>query len=64
VVWQMLLRTWSARSVDQSVRYLWLAWLAGGVVSAIALASIVKTETGWGWTWRGRSLAMPVKPNA
>lgn len=61
VMWQMLLRTWSARSVDQSVRYLWLAWLAGGIVSAIALTSIVKTETGWGWTWRGRSLATPVK---
>lgn len=61
VVWQMLLRTWSVRLVDQSARYLWLAWLAGGVVSAIALVSIVKTETGWGWTWRGRSLATPFK---
>lgn len=30
----------------------------GGIlVAAIAIASIIKTETGWGWTWRGRSLA-------
>ncbi len=38
-------------------RYWWTMGIGGLLVSAIVLASIVKTETGWGWTWRGRSLA-------
>jgi cellulose synthase/poly-beta-1,6-N-acetylglucosamine synthase-like glycosyltransferase len=37
-------------------RYWWLTGLGGLLVGAIALGSIIKTETGWGWTWRGRSL--------
>jgi glycosyltransferase involved in cell wall biosynthesis len=40
-------------------RYWWLTGLGGLLASAIALASIIKTETGWGWTWRGRSLKLP-----
>jgi glycosyltransferase involved in cell wall biosynthesis len=40
-----------------SPRNWWLAGIGGLFVSAIAIASIIKTETGWGWTWRGRSLA-------
>ena len=49
---------WAAQRVfNQPFRYWWLGWLSGGIVVAIALASIIKTETGWGWTWRGRSLA-------
>ncbi len=39
-----------------SPRNWWLAGIGGLFVSAIAIASIIKTETGWGWTWRGRSL--------
>ncbi|MEL6161142.1 MAG: glycosyltransferase family 2 protein [Cyanobacteria bacterium J06554_11] len=57
VVWQLQLRRAAAETIGQSPRYLWLGWLGGLLVSAIAIASIVKTETGWGWTWRGRSLA-------
>lgn len=38
-------------------RYWWLTGLGGLAVVAIAIGSIIKTETGWGWTWRGRSLA-------
>ena len=38
------------------LRYWWLTGLGGVLVGAIALGSIIKTETGWGWTWRGRSL--------
>ena len=53
---QIALRRISATAIGFPVRYLWLGWLGGGLVSAIALASIVKVETGWGWTWRGRSL--------
>lgn len=37
-------------------RYWWLTWLGGLAVAAIAVGSIIKTETGWGWTWRGRKL--------
>ncbi len=40
-------------------RYWWLTGVGGIVVSAIALVSLIKTETGWGWTWRGRSLTLP-----
>jgi len=43
--------------VDARPKYWWLMGLGGALVLAIALTSIVKTETGWGWTWRGRSLA-------
>jgi glycosyltransferase involved in cell wall biosynthesis len=39
-------------------RYWWLSGLGGLVVSAIAIVSWIKTETGWGWTWRGRSLKL------
>jgi glycosyltransferase involved in cell wall biosynthesis len=34
----------------------WLGGIGGIVVTAIALVSVIKVETGWGWTWRGRSL--------
>ncbi|MCY7276378.1 MAG: glycosyltransferase [Phormidesmis sp. CAN_BIN44] len=37
--------------------YWWLSGIGGVLVSAIAIASIIKTETGWGWTWRGRNLS-------
>lgn len=56
---QYYLRSSAAKSFKQPLRYWWLGWLSGGIVVAIALTSIVKTETGWGWTWRGRSLAIP-----
>ena len=54
---QLYGRIVSARIVEQPPKYIWLGWLGGGLISAICLASLVKTETGWGWTWRGRSLA-------
>ncbi len=44
--------------MNLSARYWWLGGLGGWVVAAIAIASWVKTETGWGWTWRGRSLKL------
>lgn len=53
---QYYLRASSAKTFGQPLRYWWLSWLGGGLVAAIAIASIIKTETGWGWTWRGRSL--------
>jgi glycosyltransferase involved in cell wall biosynthesis len=56
---QFRLRKGSAEKFQQPLRYWWLGWLSGIVVAAIAITSIIKTETGWGWTWRGRSLALP-----
>ncbi len=44
--------------MNLSARYWWLSGLGGLVIAAIAIASWVKTETGWGWTWRGRSLKL------
>jgi hypothetical protein len=55
VALQIYMRLAADRLVEQ--RYLWLGWLGGGLISAIAIVSLIKTETGWGWTWRGRSLA-------
>lgn len=57
VALQLYMRLSASDVIEQPWRYLWLGWLGGGIVSAIALTSLVKTETGWGWTWRGRSLA-------
>ena len=37
-------------------RYWWLTGIGGILVTAIVIASLIKTETGWGWTWRGRAL--------
>ncbi|MEO1396699.1 MAG: glycosyltransferase family 2 protein [Cyanobacteria bacterium J06634_5] len=54
---QLYMRYQSSFVVDQPLEYVWLGWLGGGIISAIALTSLVKTETGWGWTWRGRSLS-------
>ena len=36
--------------------YWWLGGIGGTIVAALAVASVIKIETGWGWTWRGRSL--------
>ncbi len=41
---------------DCPPRYWWLSSVGGTLVAAIAIGSIIKTETGWGWTWRGRKL--------
>ena len=56
---QMFMRIAAAQQTKDSLRYLYLTWLGGGIISAIAIVSMVKTETGWGWTWKGRSLAAP-----
>ncbi|WP_377965308.1 glycosyltransferase [Almyronema epifaneia] len=55
---QYFYRLQSARRFGQPLRYFWLSWLSGLLVAAIAIGSVIKTETGWGWTWRGRSLAV------
>jgi cellulose synthase/poly-beta-1,6-N-acetylglucosamine synthase-like glycosyltransferase len=59
LIWESLLWRRQAIVLALPVRYWGLSWLGGLLVAAIAIASIIKTETGWGWTWRGRSLALP-----
>lgn len=53
------LRRLGAEITQGSSRYWWLTGLGGLLVAAIALGSVIKTETGWGWTWRGRPLQLP-----
>ncbi|EDX85173.1 glycosyl transferase, group 2 family protein [Synechococcus sp. PCC 7335] len=64
VALQVFMRLASARTIDEPPRYLYLSWLGGGIISVIALVSMIKTETGWGWTWKGRSLAAKASPIA
>jgi glycosyltransferase involved in cell wall biosynthesis len=59
LIWQYQMRASTAQLLDQPLRYWALSWLGGGILMAIAIVSMIKTETGWGWTWRGRSLAVP-----
>lgn len=54
-----LLRLTLERLCGLPPRFWWLTGLGGIAVALIAIASIIKTETGWGWTWRGRSLQLP-----
>jgi glycosyltransferase involved in cell wall biosynthesis len=58
LIWEWGLWRQQAQLLQQPVRYWGLSWLGGLLVSAIAIGSIIKTETGWGWTWRGRPLAI------
>lgn len=59
ILWQYLLRLTIQALSTIPPRYWWLTGLGGIFVTAIMLASIIKTETGWGWTWRGRPLQLP-----
>jgi glycosyltransferase involved in cell wall biosynthesis len=56
LILQYQMRAATAQMFDQPLRYWALSWLGGGILMAIAIVSMIKTETGWGWTWRGRSL--------
>ena len=59
----LLIPQWQIRQrvekiMNLSASYWWLSGIGGLVIAGIAIASWVKTETGWGWTWRGRSLKL------
>jgi glycosyltransferase involved in cell wall biosynthesis len=54
---QVDLRRIGGRESGMTVQYWWLSGFGGLAVAAIAIASIIKTETGRGWTWRGRPLS-------
>jgi cellulose synthase/poly-beta-1,6-N-acetylglucosamine synthase-like glycosyltransferase len=59
LLWESIIWRRQAVLLAIPVRYWGLSWVGGLLVAAIAVASIIKTETGWGWTWRGRSLTLP-----
>lgn len=57
ILLQYDLRRLGNKSYQLSLEYWWLSGVGGMLLAAIALGSVIKTETGWGWTWRGRSLS-------
>jgi len=57
ITMQFYLRQLSREITEIPLRYWWLSGVGGFLLSAIAIGSVIKTETGWGWTWRGRSLS-------
>lgn len=58
ILGQYNLRRLGSRYLHIPCQYWWLSGLGGMLMALIALASVVKTETGWGWTWRGRQLQL------
>ncbi len=60
IIIQYKLRTLAAEAFYSPPKYWWLHGLGGLLVAVMAIASVIKTETGWGWTWRGRSLKEPI----
>ena len=61
----ILLQYWTRKQGSEALgttsRYWWLQSLGGILVALMAIASVIKTETGWGWTWRGRKLVASKK---
>ena len=60
IILQYKLRTLTANALHSPPKYWWLHSLGGLLVAVMAIASVIKTETGWGWTWRGRALREPI----
>jgi len=57
-IWlQYGMRKQGSQALGTSTTYWWLQGVGGFLIASLAIASVIKTETGWGWTWRGRSLA-------
>jgi cellulose synthase/poly-beta-1,6-N-acetylglucosamine synthase-like glycosyltransferase len=53
---QYWVRRWGSQALGTSTKYWWLQGAGGAIIAVLAIASLIKTETGWGWTWRGRQL--------
>ncbi len=56
ITMQFYMRQLGGEITKIPTKYWWLGWLGCFLVGAIAIGSVIKTETGWGWTWRGRKL--------
>lgn len=61
ILLQYGIRSQGSKALGTLSTYWWLHGVSGILIASLAIASIVKTETGWGWTWRGRSLAAAKK---
>ena len=61
---QYKLRKLAEKAFHSPPKYWWLHGLGGLLVAVMAIASVIKTETGWGWTWRGRSLKKATHPSS
>ncbi|WP_199336452.1 glycosyltransferase family 2 protein [Oscillatoria sp. FACHB-1407] len=59
---QYYLRQQASRALHCSPNYWWLQSIGGLLVGIMAIASVIKAETGWGWTWRGRVLSNRIIP--
>ncbi|MBW4662414.1 MAG: glycosyltransferase [Drouetiella hepatica Uher 2000/2452] len=57
ILLQFWVRHWGSQALGTSMKYWWLQGAGGAIIAVLAIASIIKTETGWGWTWRGRKLS-------
>lgn len=53
---QYQIRATSSPALGTTITCWWLQGIGGALIAAMAIASVIKTWTGWGWTWRGRSL--------
>lgn len=58
ILLQYEIRRTGAQALGTSTQYWWLQSVGGWLIAVLAIASIIKTETGWGWTWRGRKLVV------
>ncbi len=56
ILLQYWLRLCGSKALGTSTKYWWLQGVGGVIIAILAIASIIKAETGWGWTWRGRKL--------
>lgn len=61
ILFQYRIRRTGSQALGTSTNYWWLQSVGGWLIAVLAIASIIKTETGWGWTWRGRKLAVSEK---
>ncbi|HHP7243557.1 MAG TPA: glycosyltransferase [Elainellaceae cyanobacterium] len=60
IIFQYRLRLLAKKAFYTPTKYWWLHSLGGLLIAIMAIASIVKAETGWGWTWRGRPLKISI----
>jgi len=61
ILLQYWIRWYGSQTLGTSTKYWWLQSVGGVIIAILAIASIIKTETGWGWTWRGRKLTSSKK---
>lgn len=61
ILLQYRIRNQGSKALGTLSTYWWLQGISGILIASLAIASVVKAETGWGWTWRGRRLSAAKK---